>query len=497
MCGLPCVALPLDGPPVGINVGFSRSDCNKVALIRRVEGSTRPENGTHRTRLSRNVAAVLLTVTANATTDFPDASDIGYLLHKHPDRVQSWNLPMGATTVLYPEVSAERTTLAVLLDATDGKSPAASGFAVALSRLFKQTLAGVCTTKPELVSAAIDLVVTMPAAPSRGATDLAPRLFGPLGWNVETTPIPLDSTQPNWGGSEYVDLVLTGTFTLSAALRHLYVLLPVLDDTKHYWVGEDEADKLVRAAGDWLGDHPESALIASRYLAHRRELVESALDRLVPDAPEEVVIPRDPTLAEQRLHAVLAGLGDAGAKSVVDMGCGEGRLLRELLAHNTIERILGADVSDRALAKAQRRLRLDEMSDRQRGRIELLQSSATYRDVRLQGFDAMVLMEVIEHIDLERLPALVRSVFREARPRTVLVTTPNSEYNVLYPGLDAGAFRHVDHRFEFTRAQFEQWATSVADAHAYTVRFDRIGPVDDVLGSPTQIALFTREEQSQ
>ncbi|MBM7280712.1 hypothetical protein JTZ10_23555, partial [Gordonia rubripertincta] len=93
-------------------------------MIRRVEGSTRPKNGTHRTRLSRNVPAVLLTVTANATTDFPDASDIGYLLHKHPDRVQTRNLPMGQTTVLYPEVSAERTTLAVLLDATDGKSPA-------------------------------------------------------------------------------------------------------------------------------------------------------------------------------------------------------------------------------------------------------------------------------------------------------------------------------------------------------------------------------------
>ncbi|OZC90985.1 3' terminal RNA ribose 2'-O-methyltransferase Hen1 [Rhodococcus sp. 06-412-2C] len=440
---------------------------------------------------------MLLTVTANATTDFPDTSDIGYLLHKHPDRVLSRNLPMGAATVLYPEVSAERTTLAVLLDATDDRSPAASGLAVALSRLFKQALTGVCATRPELVSAAIDLTVSMPAAPSRGATDLTSRLFGPLGWNVEATPIPLDPTQPEWGNSEYVDLVLTGTFTLSAALRHLYVLLPVLDDAKHYWVGEDEADKLVRAAGDWLGEHPESSLIASRYLAHRRELVASALDRLMPDAPQDDTTPRDPTLAEQRVRTVLAALTDVGAKSVIDLGCGEGRLLRELLADSTFERIVGADVSDRALAKAHRRLRLDDMADRQRTRIELLQSSATYRDGRLQGFDAMVLMEVIEHVDLDRLPALVRSVFREARPRTVLVTTPNSEYNVLYPGLEAGAFRHVDHRFEFTRAEFEQWASSVAEGHAYSVRFDRIGPVDDRVGSPTQIAVFTREEQSR
>ncbi|MDV6264895.1 3' terminal RNA ribose 2'-O-methyltransferase Hen1 [Rhodococcoides yunnanense] len=436
-------------------------------------------------------------MTANATTDFPDTSDIGYLLHKHPDRVLSRNLPMGAATVLYPEVSAERTTLAILLEAADDKRPAASGLAVALSRLFKQTLSGVCATRPELVSAAIDLTVSMPAAPSRGATDLALRLFGPLGWIVEATAIPLDPTQPEWGNSEYIGLVLTGTFTLSAALRHLYVLLPVLDDAKHYWVGEDEADKLVRAAGDWLGDHPESSLIASRYLAHRRELAASALERLVPDAREDDMTPRDPTLAEQRVRAVLAALNDVGAKSVIDLGCGEGRLLRELLVHSAFERIVGADVSDRALVKAHRRLRLDDMADRQRTRIELLQSSATYRDVRLQGFDAMVLMEVIEHVDLDRLPALVRSVFREARPRTVLVTTPNSEYNALYPGLESGAFRHSDHRFEFTRAEFEQWASSVADGHAYSVRFDRIGPVDDRLGSPTQIAVFTREEQSR
>ncbi|QII02340.1 3' terminal RNA ribose 2'-O-methyltransferase Hen1 [Rhodococcoides fascians A21d2] len=440
---------------------------------------------------------MLLTVTANATTDFPDTSDIGYLLHKHPDRVLSRNLPMGAATVLYPEVSAERTTLAVLLDAIDDKSPAASGLAVALSRLFKQALTGVCATRPELVSVAIDLTMSMPAAPSRGATDLTSRLFGPLGWNVEATPIPLDPTQPEWGNSEYVDLVLTGTFTLSAALRHLYVLLPVLDDAKHYWVGEDEADKLVRAAGDWLGDHPESSLIASRYLAHRRELVASALDRLVPDAPQDDTTPRDPTLAEQRVRTVLAALTDVGAKSVIDLGCGEGRLLRELLAYSTFERIVGADVSDRALAKAHRRLRLDDMADRQRTRIELLQSSATYRDVRLQGFDAMVLMEVIEHVDLDRLPALVRSVFREARPRTVLVTTPNSEYNLLYPGLEAGAFRHVDHRFEFTRAEFEQWGSLVAREHAYEVRVEGIGPVDDTHGTPTQMAVFTRKEQSQ
>lgn len=454
-----------------------------------------------------------MTLTVDATTDFTDSTDLGYLLHKHPDKVQTFGLSVGSATVFYPEAAPESTCVAVVLDVDPVElaktlpkySPAefalgryvndrpyagASLLAVALSRVFKQAMSGVCTTRPELPDLPLDLTINLPSVPCRGGSELATELFAPLGWEVHATPIPLDEHIPDWGESVYIDLTLTGQQTVSSALRHLYVLLPVLDDVKHYWVGEDEADKLVRAAGDWLADHPRTDLITERYLKHRRELVASVLDRLVSDALPQEPAPRDPSLGELRARAVLAELRTIGATSVVDLGCGEGRLLRELFADPAFDRIFGVDVSARALDAAQRRLRLQDLPDRQRSRIELLQSSATYRDVRLQGFDAMVLMEVIEHVEEDRLGALERSVFREARAGAVVVTTPNSEYNELYDGLPAGEFRHPDHRFEFTRAQFRTWAAAI---DGYDVRFDSIGPVDDLRGAPTQMAIFIRK----
>ncbi|MDJ0392232.1 3' terminal RNA ribose 2'-O-methyltransferase Hen1 [Rhodococcus sp. G-MC3] len=458
---------------------------------------------------------MLMTLTVAATHDFPDTTDLGYLLHKHPDKVQAFGLSVGSATVLYPEASPESTCVALILDVdsaelgktqprysssefalgryvNDRPYAGASLLAVALSRVFKQAMTGTCTARPELPDLALSMTVNLPSVPCRGGSELAAELFEPLGWTVDARPIPLDARIERWGDSVYLDLTLTGTFTVSAALRHLYVLLPVLDDVKHYWVGEDEADKLVRAAGDWLGDHPQIDLIAGRYLKHRRELVASVVDRLVPGAAADERAPRDPRLSESRAQAVVAEL--QGAKSVVDLGCGEGRLLRELFADSSFESIVGVDVSARALATAEKRLRLQDLPDRQRTRIQLRQSSATYRDSRLSGFDAMVLMEVIEHVEPDRLPALERSVFREARPTKVLVTTPNSEYNILYDGLAHGEFRHPDHRFEFTRAQFAEWAAAVAERADYDVRHGTIGPVDDALGAPTQMAIFTRRE---
>lgn len=454
-----------------------------------------------------------MTLTAAATSDFPDTTDLGFLLHKHPGKVQTFGLSVGSATVLYPDAAPEATRVALVLDVdaaelgktqprysssefalgryvNDRPYAGASLLAVALSRVFKQAMAGVCTARPDLPELPLNVEVNLPSVPCRGGTELAAELFGPLGWSVEARPIPLDAAIARWGDSVYLDLTLTGTFTVAAALKHLYVLLPVLDDVKHYWVGEDEADKLVRAAGEWLGDHPRMDLITARYLKHRRDLMASVVERLVPDVPSTESAPRDRTLSEERARAVLAEL--KGAKTVVDLGCGEGRLLRDLFANMGFESIVGVDVSARALAAAEKRLGLGDLPDRQRARISLLQSSATYRDTRLAGFDAMVLMEVIEHVELDRLPALERSVFREARPATVLVTTPNSEYNALYDGLAPGEFRHPDHRFEFTRSEFAHWTAGVAERAEYDVRHESIGPIDPALGSPTQMAVFTR-----
>ena len=327
---------------------------------------------------------------------------------------------------------------------------------------------------------------------------MATRLFAPLGWSVEADPVPLDPHLPQWGDSRFLDLRLHGEVRLADALNHLYVLLPVLDDTKHYWVTTDEVDKLVRAGEGWLHTHPERELISHRYLAHHRDLTANALDRLaelddaVPEDAASVGPARSVPLAAQRVAAVLAVLRDAGAARVLDLGCGEGALIAELLAEPRVTEVVGVDVSPRTLEVAARRLHLDRLSGRQRERVRLLQSSLTYRDDRLAGFDAAVLMEVVEHIDPPRIEAMERTVFAHARPGIIVVTTPNAEHNVRFPDLLSGAMRHRDHRFEWSRAQFHIWADGVAAAYGYGVRVLGVGPDDAEVGPPRQLAVFTR-----
>ena len=464
-------------------------------------------------------------VTISTTLD--PATDLGFLLHKHPEKVQSFPVTAGMAHVFYPEATARRCTAALLLEVdpvalvrgtrgqaaeaftlgqyvNDRPYAASSMLAVALSRVFKTAMAGRCDARPELAAASLPLQLHVPALPCRGGTELAGRLFGPLGWEVTAAPVPLDPEFPDWGESRYVDLRLAGRVRLADALSHLYVLLPVLDDAKHYWVSTDEIDKLVRAGRGWLAGHPERDVITRRYLAHQRGMQAEALARLAEadDAPAEAIDnatdePRGTgapdaarPLAELRAAAVLDVLRDAGARSVADLGCGDGKLLAALLADAAFTRVIGADVSARALELAGRRLA--RMAERQRDRAELLQSSLVYRDDRLAGLDAAVLMEVIEHIDPPRLPALARTVFGLAAPATVVVTTPNAEHNVRYPALAPGAFRHRDHRFEWTRPQFRGWAQDVAAAYGYAVRFLPVGGDDPEVGSPTQMAIFAR-----
>jgi 3' terminal RNA ribose 2'-O-methyltransferase Hen1 len=483
---------------------------------------------------------MLLTITMTAEPPAAVATDLGFLLHKNPARVQSFEVSMGTAHVFYPEATAVRCTAALLLEVDPvglvrgRRGPAGDGFslgqyvndrpyaassmlAVALARVFKTAMAGRCDARPELAASAIPIEVHVPVLPCRGGPELAVGLFEPLGWHVNATPIPLDETFPGWGDSRYVDVRLTGMRKLSEALNHLYVLLPVLDDSKHYWVSPEEVDKLIRAGGGWLAGHPSKTLITRRYLAHRSGLYRSALARLaeVDDAAPESfdnAIPVDEgsepepaqaaagwhgagqsgSLAEQRRAAVLAVLRAEGARTVADLGCGEGALTAALLADQSFTEVVAADVSSRALEVAQRRLRLDRMPERQRDRLRLIQSSLTYRDARLAGLDALVLAEVVEHIDEPRLPALERSVFTDAAPALVIVTTPNAEHNVRYEFLARGEMRHRDHRFEWTRDQFVSWARRVAAERGYTVRFVPVGPDDPEVGAPTQMAVFAR-----
>jgi 3' terminal RNA ribose 2'-O-methyltransferase Hen1 len=460
----------------------------------------------------RDNQGVLLTI----TTTLAPATDLGYLLHKHPERVQSFGVSAGGTAhVFYPEAGAERCTAALLLEVdpvglvrgggegithyvNDRPYAASSLLAVALKEVFRTALTGRCEARPELAATAIPLEIWVPALRCAGGAGLAGRVFGPLGWDVCARVVPLEPAE--WGASAYLGMRLAGTVRLADALNHLYVLLPVLDDAKHYWVSTDEVDKLVRAGSGWLAGHSERELIARRYLAHRRELTDAALARLAeaddldPDevdnaVPQAAEAERAEPLAVQRRQAVLDVLRETGARTVADLGCGEGALTALLLTDATLSRVVATDVSARALQHAARRLRLDRMPEARRARLELFQSSLTYRDRRLSGLDAAVLMEVIEHVDAERLTALERAVFGFAAPRTVVVTTPNREHNAEY-GMPDGALRHRDHRFEWTREEFRHWAERVAAEHGYVVRYVPVGPVSALAGPPTQMAVF-------
>jgi 3' terminal RNA ribose 2'-O-methyltransferase Hen1 len=464
---------------------------------------------------------VLLTI---STTHSP-ATDLGFLLVKHPDRVQCFATTGGTAYVWYPEANAERCTVALLLDvdpvglarpSKGQKSPdgfslgryvndrpyaASSLLTVALGKVFRTALKGASRDRAELADVRLPLEIQVSALPCRGGAEVADRLFAPLGWAVTAIPVPLDPAFPDWGDSRYVQLTLTGDQKLADALNHLYVLLPVLDDAKHYWVSEDEVDKLLRAGTGWLAGHPAKELITRRYLANRRSLALSALERLQaasdelettgePDEAEEAE--RKKPLVKLRKEAVLAALAESGATRVLDLGCGPGALLPELMADRRYAEIVGADVSSMSLQIAERRLKLDRLPERQRTRIKLVQSALTYHDDRLTGYDAAILMEVIEHVDEVRLPALERAVFGHASPETVIVTTPNVEYNARYEGLAGEHLRHEDHRFEWTRAQFAAWANRVAQGYGYDLGIRPVGDVDPEVGSPTQLAYFRK-----
>jgi len=466
---------------------------------------------------------MLLTLT---TTHTP-ATDLGYLLHKNPANAQSFDLSFGAAHVFYPEATAQRCTAALLLDvdtvalvrgsgsrSSEGRSLAqyvndrpyvASSFlSVVLAQVFGSALGGRCKDKPEIAETALPLEARLDVLPSRGGETLIRRLFEPLGYTVEVTGYPLDVTFPDWGQSAYFSVTLTATKRLAELLTHLYVLVPALDTGKHYFIGDAEVEKLVAKGKGWLNAHPEKETIVRGYLKQRYSLVRDALAQLTeteePSADdaealhdrEEETIEKPISLHTQRLGAVLAALKASDAKRVLDLGCGEGRLLSLLLADRQFTEILGMDVSYRALEIAQDKLKLDRLPPMQRERISLVHGSLIYRDKRLMGYDAAAVVEVIEHLDPPRLAAFERAVFEFARPGTVVITTPNAEYNPKFETLPAGKFRHKDHRFEWTRAEFEAWGSRLAARFSYTARFLPLGPEDSEVGAPSQMAIFER-----
>jgi len=463
---------------------------------------------------------MLLTI---RTTHRP-ARDLGFVLHKHPDRVHDIEYAPGRLTVFYPEATDEACTVALLLEldpvalvrgrgreddgllsqyVNDRPYVASSFLSVALGKAFSTAMAGRCNQNPALVEQAMDLEITIAALPCGKDGELAGRLFSHLGYEVTGEALPLDGMFPKWGESPVRTLTLKRRGTVRETLLHLYTLIPVLDNEKHYWVGQDELEKLLRAGEGWLECHPDKELIVRRYLKFRRSLADEALRRLqgedepVEESEEiapEVVLEQRIGLHRQRLDRVAEVIAELGATSVIDLGCGEGKLLGLLLKSKSVKRLTGVDVSMQALERADERLHLDRLPAIKRERIKLMQGSVVYRDARFSGYDVAALVEVIEHIDAPRLGTMERVVFEFARPRHVIVTTPNADYNALFETLPASEFRHRDHRFEWGRAAFLDWTERVAGQFGYTVRVEGLGENHPEFGSPSQMAVFSSGE---
>lgn len=474
---------------------------------------------------SGRLPSLLLTITSRAE----HAADLGYLLHKNPANVFEETLTFGHLTVFYPRADENCCTAALLVEVdpiglvrrgsrggsgldqyvNDRPYVASSLLSVAVAAAFGSALNGRSKERPDRVAEKMPLCIRLSAVNCGAGEAMIRRLFEPLGYTVTLEHPPLDSRFPEWGESPVFGVTLEGDQTVQDALSHLYVLMPVLDNAKHYYVGDAEVEKLLKKGERWLSAHPEQELIARRYLSYRQKMVNRALTQLETlredsvETQEEADTKHEEAeksaeaplrLNDARLEAAKAGVLslDPPAARILDLGCGEGKLLRMLLAQRTVKEIVGVDVASRTLERSAERLKLDSLPDRQRERIRLLQGSAVYRDDRFQGFDVALLIEVIEHVDLPRLPALEQVVFRHARPRRVVVSTPNAEYNVKWPSLPAGKFRHHDHRFEWNRADFRAWAERIAAGEGYSVTFQDVGPADETVGPPTQMAVFDR-----
>ena len=488
------------------------------------------------------------------TTTHNPATDLGFLLGKNPARSHEFSTPFGKAYVFYTEASDERCTAVLLVDidpvelvrgrgqgegvlsqyVNDRPFAASSFLTVTMTKVYRSAMSGNSRERPELAQTTIPLSIHLPVIYCSAGEEMIQRCFAPFEYELEVTPIESsDFAQHIQEKSNYYALTIKANARLSDLLNHLYVLIPALDGHKHYHVDDAEVDKLLAKAQDWLADHPEREWVTQRYLKKQRPLVRQALERLLDDSPDlleqeealleesagdgpvleqvepieetaqaELTAPtastesleeeKKPSLNVQRLQAVHDILVKERVHTVADLGCGEGRLLRLLLRNRQFTKILGLDVSTAVLEKAVQRLKLDRLAPMQRERIEILQGSLTYRDRRLKGFDAACAIEVIEHIDPERIAAFEEALFGFAHPPLVLLTSPNSEYNVKYEGMAEGAMRHTDHRFEWTREEFKTWAEHICQTYAYTVEILPIGEVDNELGAPTQLGVFRK-----
>ncbi|MBF0261214.1 MAG: 3' terminal RNA ribose 2'-O-methyltransferase Hen1 [Magnetococcales bacterium] len=460
------------------------------------------------------------------TNTHEPATDLGFLLHKHPERLYRRAFSCGTIHVFYPEAHAKRCTavLYVELDPLELVRPqravglrasgmehyvndrayaASSWLSVAMAQAFSSAMNGHSKEKPELVEHPLPLEICLPTLPCRGEARLIKELFAPLGYAVSATRLPLDLHFPQWGESDFHQVRLSITAPLKQVLSQLYILIPVLDNHKHYWIDLDEMEKLLHRGKNWLAIHPLRELITRRYLKHQKQWTRQVEERLTatdpvdlhPDDQTEIKteVKKSVSLKEERLEVVCQEIVRRNPTSVLDLGCGEGDLLRRLVRTTGIPRLTGVDHAIKSLKTTSERLDRDHLPETRRKRVTLRQGSLLYRDERLTGYDMAVLMEVVEHLDPARLDDFSRVLFGAATPATVLLTTPNREANARFPNLEPGQWRHPDHRFEWSRAEFQAWSQTMAERFGYRVSLRGIGEEDAESGSPTQMAIFEKE----
>ena len=461
---------------------------------------------------------MLLTITYEGT----NTQELGYLLHKNPERAQQFELSYGKAYVFYPEVSDTRTTAALLLDidsldlargkigsrdgglfdyVNDRPYASTSFMSTAVVRIFGTAMNGKCDKNQKLADTPLKLTACLYSLKDNGDTELAKEMFEPLGYTVTAQRTKLDDSFPEWGISPYIDLTISGTVKLSELLNHIYVLIPVFDKQKHYYISEDEIQKLLDHGEGWLAEHPYREKITRRYFTARKSYARKALDILLSDeiinddntddtenTETEIRTPLNTQRMETVKNAVLA----SGASSVIDLGCGECRLTSLLLNEQQIKKVTACDVSVSELEKAAQRLHLDRMQPYRKNKLTLMQASLTYRDKRFEGYDCACVIEVIEHIEPLRISAFERAVFEFAAPKTVILTTPNREYNANYEHMQENTLRHGDHRFEWSREEFKTWTEHICETFGYTCEISGIGDTDEKLGTPTQMGVFTK-----
>ncbi|MFN8672328.1 MAG: 3' terminal RNA ribose 2'-O-methyltransferase Hen1 [Candidatus Sericytochromatia bacterium] len=456
------------------------------------------------------------------TCEDKNCQELSWILHKRPDKIQSFPIISGNAYVFYPEYSDNKVKVCLALDidtinlvrklrlpvasyalqhyVNDKPYTASSFMSSAIANVFSSALNGICKEKPEIVDLILPLEVEISVLKVLGGEALIKRLFEPLGYQIEVESFNLDEDFKNWGKSRYYKIKLKNNITIKELLSHLYVLIPVFDMDKHFYIGTTEVESFLKKGDKWLQIHPEKGAIVRRYFKNLGKYSNLVLNRLndsLENTYQEMEIPKEikekkESLQKIRLNTVLEKLENLYTTSVVDIGCGEGMLLKLLKSKKRFEKICGTDVMYQNLLIAKDKLDLEETTTHRADRIKLFQSSILYKDERLKEYETVCLIEVIEHIEEDRLDSLEEILFGYLNPKYAIISTPNAEYNAVYMPENPTNFRHDDHRFEWNRDQFRQWVNKICEKFSYSAEFFDIGDVHEKLGTPTQAVIFKR-----